>query len=124
MTSILGYQLEDTLASEDAQPFVEAGAMNVLKKVAELHAEGTLISSIQEEGWKKWTKAVGKELGVKGKNLFMPLRIAFSGRMQGPDLAELVALLLKIEGDGIFTEAAGFVNLEKRLAKLSEVCSK
>ncbi|MGK0552745.1 glutamate--tRNA ligase [Enterococcus faecalis] len=40
-------------------------------------------------------KAVQKETGVKGKNLFMPIRIAVSGQMHGPELAETIELLGK-----------------------------
>ena len=34
-------------------------------------------------------KAVQKETGIKGKNLFMPIRIAVSGEMHGPELQRL-----------------------------------
>ncbi|WP_212647184.1 glutamate--tRNA ligase [Candidatus Enterococcus clewellii] len=40
-------------------------------------------------------KAVQKETGVKGKNLFMPIRVAVSGQMHGPELAETIELLGK-----------------------------
>lgn len=40
-------------------------------------------------------KAVQKETGVKGKNLFMPIRVAVSGQMHGPELPDTVALLGK-----------------------------
>ena len=38
-------------------------------------------------------KAVQKETGIKGKNLFMPIRIAFSGEMHGPELPDTIFLL-------------------------------
>ena len=38
-------------------------------------------------------KAVQKETGVKGKNLFMPIRVAVSGQMHGPELPDTVELL-------------------------------
>ncbi len=38
-------------------------------------------------------KAVQKDLGVKGKMLFMPSRIATTGQMHGPDLTSSVSLL-------------------------------
>ena len=38
-------------------------------------------------------KAVQKETGIKGKNLFMPIRIAVSGEMHGPELPETIFLL-------------------------------
>ncbi|NLN07289.1 MAG: glutamate--tRNA ligase [Firmicutes bacterium] len=49
-------------------------------------------------GWDSETvrrvlKEIGKEQGVKGKALFMAVRIAVSGRSQGPDLNVLLTLL-------------------------------
>ena len=33
------------------------------------------------------------ETGIKGKNLFMPIRIAVSGEMHGPELPDTIYLL-------------------------------
>lgn len=38
-------------------------------------------------------KACGKELGLKGKQLFMPLRIALTGSRHGPDIDKLAVLM-------------------------------
>lgn len=40
-------------------------------------------------------KAVQQETGVKGKNLFMPIRVAVSGQMHGPELGDTIELLGK-----------------------------
>ncbi len=40
-------------------------------------------------------KAVQKETGVKGKNLFMPIRVAITGEMHGPELPSSIALIGK-----------------------------
>lgn len=45
--------------------------------------------------WKTWTDAVKKISGRSGKNLFMPLRIALTGRSNGPELANLLPLIGK-----------------------------
>jgi glutamyl-tRNA synthetase len=42
--------------------------------------------------WKVWTDAVKAASGRKGRQLFMPLRIALTGRSAGPELAELLPL--------------------------------
>jgi nondiscriminating glutamyl-tRNA synthetase len=42
---------------------------------------------------KQVLKEVGKDVGVKGKALFMTVRIAVSGRSHGPDLNALLTLL-------------------------------
>jgi nondiscriminating glutamyl-tRNA synthetase len=38
-------------------------------------------------------KQVQKETGYKGKKLFMPIRAAVTGEVQGPDLKESIILL-------------------------------
>jgi glutamyl-tRNA synthetase len=43
--------------------------------------------------WKIWTDAVKAASGRKGKALFMPLRLALTGRSSGPELADLLPLL-------------------------------
>ena len=43
--------------------------------------------------WKSWTKAVQEATGRKGKALFLPLRLALTGREHGPELANLLPLI-------------------------------
>jgi glutamyl-tRNA synthetase len=43
--------------------------------------------------WKTWTDAVKAATGVKGRALFMPLRLALTGRDHGPELAALLPLI-------------------------------
>lgn len=43
--------------------------------------------------WKVWTDAAKQASGRKGRALFMPLRIALTGRDKGPELASLLPLL-------------------------------
>lgn len=51
------------------------------------------INSWTEEFIVQAIKNVGKRLNVKGKNLYMPCRIASTGEMHGPDLGKLLELL-------------------------------
>ena len=53
--------------------------------------------------WKIWTEAVKTATGAKGKALFMPLRLALTGRVHGPELAPLLPLM-------------GRMRIERRLA--------
>ncbi len=46
-----------------------------------------------ETTWKAWTAAVKEATGRKGKPLFMPLRLALTGRSSGPDLGRLIPLI-------------------------------
>jgi len=43
--------------------------------------------------WKAWTEAVKVKTGVKGKALFMPLRLALTGLDHGPELGALLPLI-------------------------------
>ncbi|WP_099827526.1 glutamate--tRNA ligase [Oceaniglobus indicus] len=43
--------------------------------------------------WGAWTGAVKDATGRKGKGLFMPLRLAVTGRARGPEMADVMALL-------------------------------
>lgn len=43
--------------------------------------------------WKAWTEAVKGATGVKGKALFMPLRLALTGLDHGPELGALLPLI-------------------------------
>ncbi|MCA9765746.1 MAG: glutamate--tRNA ligase, partial [Carnobacterium sp.] len=38
-------------------------------------------------------KSIQKETGIKGKNLFMPIRVGVTGQVHGPELPETIELL-------------------------------
>lgn len=46
-----------------------------------------------EETWSAWTKTLQAETGRKGRALFHPLRLALTGREQGPELKSLLPLI-------------------------------
>lgn len=50
------------------------------------------------ETWGTWTSAVKDATGRKGKALFMPLRLAVTGRQRGPEMADVMTLLQKRPG--------------------------
>ena len=45
--------------------------------------------------WDEWTNLIKEKTGFKGKELFMPLRIALTGKEKGPELKYLLPLLSK-----------------------------
>ncbi len=45
--------------------------------------------------WESWTNLISKKTGKKGKELFMPLRKALTGKDKGPELKYLLPLLSK-----------------------------
>ena len=73
--------------------------------------------------WKGFVKQLGKDLGRKGKGLFMPLRIVTTGRMAGPDIPAQLQLLGLAPG-AVAVELAPLAErmaaLEAALAKLPE----
>jgi glutamyl-tRNA synthetase len=46
-----------------------------------------------EATWDTWTRAVKADTGRKGKELFLPLRLALTGRPHGPELRSLLPLI-------------------------------
>ncbi len=47
------------------------------------------------ETWSRWTAAVKEKTGRKGKALFMPLRLAMTGRARGPEMADVMPFLTR-----------------------------
>lgn len=43
--------------------------------------------------WSSWTRAVKEKTGRKGRALFMPLRLAVTGRAHGPEMADVMPLM-------------------------------
>ena len=46
-----------------------------------------------ENTWHVWTEAVKKESGRKGKELYMPLRLALTGESHGPEMKTLLPII-------------------------------
>jgi len=89
------YPLDETLETDAAAPFTE-GFAAVANAVVKAHEAGELPAIDADDfetSWKAWVKALGKDLGRKGKDLFMPLRMVMTGRMAGPDLPAQLKLL-------------------------------
>ncbi len=63
------------------------GLLNVLKE----KVYGA--DAIDAEFGKTIFKTLKKETGIKGKNLFMPVRIALTGQMHGPEMVEIIEVL-------------------------------
>ena len=72
----------DILRDPDVPQVMEA----FLNKLAELE-------SVSAEQVQAALKAVGKELKLGGKKVFMPVRVALTGKMHGPELIALIPLL-------------------------------
>lgn len=75
---------KEVLAGEQVSEVLQAFA-NEVESLTELKAEEI----------KSAMKAVQKQTGQKGKNLFMPIRASVTGQTHGPDLPEAISLLGK-----------------------------
>jgi len=54
-----------------------------------------LWNEMETADWKPWMNAVKEKTGCKGKQLFMPLRVALSGAIHGPEMSGIVNFLGK-----------------------------
>ena len=53
------------------------------------------LESFDADSIKAAIKVVQKETGVKGKNLFMPIRVVTTGQTHGPELPSAISLIGK-----------------------------
>lgn len=56
-----------------------------------------LPAEITNSTWQEWTTQISKASGKKGKELFLPLRLALTGKTSGPELKDLLPLLSRDE---------------------------
>ena len=75
------------ICTGEITPVIAAKA--VTNAAADLLPDGALDASI----WKDWTAAISAQTGAKGKALFMPLRLALTGREAGPEIASLIGIM-------------------------------
>ena len=83
--------------SQGAEPVIdEADQEFVEKAMSVLPTE-----PFDEFTWSKWTEEVKQLTGRKGKQLFMPLRLALTGKERGPDMSKVLPLLQNIKAKQI-----------------------
>ncbi len=92
------YTAESVSASDSdaADIMEEPGSKAVvasLKKILTDRVASGEAAQISGDEFKAVCKQVGAETSQKGKGLFMPIRIAISGEMHGPDLASTAEIL-------------------------------
>ncbi|MBF9030530.1 glutamate--tRNA ligase [Rhodobacterales bacterium HKCCE3408] len=78
-----------TLFSQGAEPLVDPENRDFVAEAFALLPE----PPYGPETWGEWTAAVKEATGRKGKDLFMPLRHAVTGRRRGPEMADVMPLL-------------------------------
>jgi len=100
-------------------PFLE----DIMKPIEEDNMVGGTAYSYPK-AYKVHMKSISKELNVKGKNLFHPIRLALTAEMSGQDVTKQMALLdMAVAEDGcIDKEAAGVVDMPTRFERLKAFC--
>lgn len=81
-------EVDDEAREVLADPQVPAVLEAFARQIEAAGEEGFTV-----EGMKALIKAVQTETGAKGKGLFMPIRVALTGQMHGPDLNGTIWLL-------------------------------
>lgn len=86
---------DEMKVSEEAQEFMKDEAIPHTLEVFKSHLEQLSEEDFNEDNVFACIKATQKEAKAKGKMLYMPIRIATTGIMHGPDLAKSIVLLGK-----------------------------
>jgi len=118
------YNLAQRILKEfDAGEFPLPSAENPMETFQDL-IDGSKDKCAFTQTYQKHMKSMAKEFGVKGKNLFHPVRLALTGEMSGQDVTKQLALLSLATGESsvVDAEKAGIVTFEARMEKLRSFC--
>lgn len=74
--------------------------------------------------YKATMKSIAKEIKIKGKNLFHPVRLALTGEMSGQDVTKQMSLLAMATGEDsvVNAESAEVVPFDERMERLRSFC--
>jgi glutamyl-tRNA synthetase len=80
------------------QPEFDDNQKQVLKEAGDAYFTAALNAVEQHEyDIKQVTKHIGELVGVKGKKLYQPLRVALTSELHGPELAQILAMMELVE---------------------------
>ena len=82
----------DQLLEPEAREYLKSNALS-LKVITAFAEELKNRNTISSEDIRAIGKALQKATGAKGKDLYMPIRVAITGRLHGPELAKALPLL-------------------------------
>ena len=74
---------------------IEIGKYDIPNSLVEAALECIPEDPFSYETWDNWTKSINVKTGLKGKDLFMPLRLILTGKDKGPELKNFLPLLDK-----------------------------
>lgn len=89
----LFFRDEITLEDHECEEILKGDQVGILLETFREKIEA--IDVLNPDSAKKIVKEIQKEKKIKGKNLYMPIRIILTGQMHGPDLMKMIAVLGK-----------------------------
>ena len=122
-TSVLEMHDSKSFPTPAADKLLTAFVDGSNKAIVEDNDVGGDETSYPQE-YKATMKAMAKDMKVKGKNLFHPVRLALTGEMSGQDVTKQLSLLAMAETDNsaINADSAGVVSFETRMERLRKFC--
>ncbi|MDO5718731.1 MAG: glutamate--tRNA ligase [Tissierellia bacterium] len=87
------FEDEVEITEEDAKEYVSKDHVSELAEA--FKEELNSVEEVDSEFAKKVMKNIQKKTGIKGKNLFMPVRAMLTGMVHGPELVNVIELLGK-----------------------------
>jgi len=78
---------------EDELKQTVLGTENAKKVLTKLLAVVSDLPWADQQACKKAVDAIGKEITIKGKDLYWPVRVALTGTNHGPDLGSIISIL-------------------------------
>jgi len=124
LTSCLDYELAQTAKTcEEAAGILGDDFAALASAISDSVGKGEFPADMTadsfEKDFKDWINALGKSTGRKGKRLFMPVRLALTGNLAGPD----IGLQLKTVGLAANGEPRKLVTLQERMTMLTSFVS-
>ncbi|KAG1667775.1 hypothetical protein FOA52_010812 [Chlamydomonas sp. UWO 241] len=116
LRAMLAYPLAETIASEEAKEVMADDFKQIVDTCIAAYDSGDMEKAITDGTLKKWITTTGKAQTRKGKRLFMPMRIALTGRMHGAEIGDQLAIMAL--ADGQVGDGVEFVPLKTRIEAL------
>lgn len=122
----LEYDLNQTIKNDEhvAEVLEDFNLERIIQTLQRDYTSGALPVGTEQsypELFKSYIKSLGKELGLKGKGLFHPVRFALTGRMSGPDIGDQIQLLAFAFSSGVINPEYKIVSLANRFEQLKSL---
>jgi len=124
LQNVLDYRIAATSESDEARAILADDFQSLADAIVESYNKGEIAPEAAgddfEAKFKEWVNALGKATGRKGKRLFMPVRLAVTGNLAGPDIGAQLKTLSLVDGCGPQTAVVPF---QERMALLQAFCA-